>query len=146
LKTYKTHSKRVKKSDYLGVDAKDQLLVYQVNLKEKKNQLANLTNELQKYRWKLIVVLDYSEAIDTYSRIGILRSYLLNTYKLVLETYGRIGLLRSYENLQSYWTTSKLWKLTVVLDYFEAILLYNIIITDEGGPTGGGGALGGVRN
>ena len=32
-------------------------------------------------------------------------------------TYSRIGLLRSYGNLQSYWTTAKLGKLTVVLDY-----------------------------
>jgi hypothetical protein len=32
-----------------------------------------------------------------------------------VETYSRIGLLRSYENLQSYWTITKLWKLTVVL-------------------------------
>ena len=30
-------------------------------------------------------------------------------------TYSRIGLLRGYGNLQSYWTTAKLWKLTVVL-------------------------------
>ena len=36
-------------------------------------------------------------------------------------------------------------KLTVVLDYSEAILLYNIIITDEGGPIRVGGPLGGVR-
>jgi hypothetical protein len=46
---------------------------------------------------KLTVVLDYCEA---------------------METYGRIELLRSYGNLQSYWTTAKLWKLTVVLDYY----------------------------
>jgi hypothetical protein len=46
--------------------------------------------------WKLTVVLDYYEA---------------------METYSRIGLLRSYGNLKSYWTTTKLWKLTVVLDY-----------------------------
>jgi hypothetical protein len=44
---------------------------------------------------KLTVVLDYYEA---------------------METYSRIGLLRSYGNLQSYWTTTKLWKLTVVLN------------------------------
>ena len=42
-----------------------------------------------------------------------------------METYGRIGLLRSYGNLQSYWTTTKLWKLTVVLDYYEAIETYS---------------------
>ena len=40
-----------------------------------------------------------------------------------LETYSRIGLLRSYGNLQSYWTTKKLWKLTVVFDYYEAMEL-----------------------
>ncbi len=34
-----------------------------------------------------------------------------------METYSRIGLLRIYGNLQSYWTTANLWKLTVVLDY-----------------------------
>jgi hypothetical protein len=45
--------------------------------------------------WKLIVVLDFHEA---------------------METYSRIGLLRSHGNLQSYWTTEKLWKLTVVLN------------------------------
>ena len=30
-------------------------------------------------------------------------------YFLQVETYSRIGLLRSYGNLQSYWTTAKLW-------------------------------------
>jgi hypothetical protein len=30
------------------------------------------------------------------------------------ETYGRIGLLQSYGNLQSYWTITKLRKLTVL--------------------------------
>ncbi len=50
--------------------------------------------------WKLTVVLDYYEA---------------------METYSRIGLLRSYGNLQSYWTTTKLRKLTVVLDYYSPI-------------------------
>ncbi len=43
------------------------------------------------------------------------------------ETYSRIGPLRSYENLQSYWTTTKLRKLTVVLDYYEAIETYSRI-------------------
>ncbi len=42
-------------------------------------------------------------------------------------TYCRIGLLRSYGNLQSYWTTTKLWKLTVVLDYYEAMETYGRI-------------------
>ncbi len=45
----------------------------------------------------------------------------------VSETYGRIELLRSYRNLQSYWTTTKLWKLTVVLDYYEAMETYSRI-------------------
>jgi hypothetical protein len=31
------------------------------------------------------------------------------------ETFSRIGLIRSYGNFQSYWTNTKLWKLTVVL-------------------------------
>jgi hypothetical protein len=57
-------------------------------------------------RLKLTVVLDYYEA---------------------METYSRIGLLRSYGNLQSYWTTAKPWKLTVVLDYYEAMETYSRI-------------------
>jgi hypothetical protein len=58
--------------------------------------------------WKLTVVLDYDEAMETYSRIGP---------------------LRSYGNLQSYWTTAKLWKLKVVLNYYSPILLvrYNVV-------------------
>ncbi len=32
-----------------------------------------------------------------------------------------------YGNLQSYWSTTKLWKLTVVLDYYEAIETYSRI-------------------
>ncbi len=55
---------------------------------------------------ELPVVLDYYEAMGTYSRIG---------------------LLRSNGNLQSYWTTAKLWKLTVVLDYYEAMETYSRI-------------------
>ncbi len=43
------------------------------------------------------------------------------------ETYSRIGLLRSYGNLQWYWTTTKLVKLTVVLDYYEAMETYSRI-------------------
>jgi hypothetical protein len=43
------------------------------------------------------------------------------------ETYSRIGLRRSYGNLQSYWTTTKLWKLRVVLDYYEAMETYSRI-------------------
>ncbi len=42
-----------------------------------------------------------------------------------METYSRIGLLRSLGNLQSYWTTSKLF--TVVLDYREAMDSYSRI-------------------
>jgi hypothetical protein len=45
---------------------------------------------------KLTVVLDYYEAIETYSCIGILRSYRKLT--VVLDYYEAIG------NLQSYWT------------------------------------------
>ena len=56
--------------------------------------------------WELTVVLDYYEA---------------------METYSRIGLLRIYGNLQSYLTTMKLWKLTVVLDYYEAMETYSRI-------------------
>ena len=61
--------------------------------------------------WKLTVVLDLYED---------------------METYSRIGLLRSYGNLQSYWTTTKLWKLSVVLDYYEAIETYSRIQLDSG--------------
>ena len=51
---------------------------------------------LRKQNGKLTVVFDYYKA---------------------METYSRIGLLRSYGTLQSYWATTKLWNLTVVLDY-----------------------------
>ncbi len=44
-----------------------------------------------------------------------------------METYSRIGLLRSYGNLQSYWTTAKLCKLTDVLNYYEAMEIYSRI-------------------
>ncbi len=44
-----------------------------------------------------------------------------------METYSRIGLVRSYGNLQSYWTITKLWKLTVILDYYEAMETYSRI-------------------
>jgi hypothetical protein len=44
-----------------------------------------------------------------------------------METYSRSGLVRSYGNLQSYWTTTKLWKLTVVVDYYEAMETYSRI-------------------
>ncbi len=42
-------------------------------------------------------------------------------------TYSRIGLPRSYGNLQSYWTTTKLWNITVVLDCYEAMETYSRI-------------------
>jgi hypothetical protein len=54
----------------------------------------------------------------TCSRIGLLQSY---------ETYSRIGLLRSYGNLQSYWITTNLWKLTIVLNYYKAMETYRRI-------------------
>ncbi len=44
-----------------------------------------------------------------------------------METNSSIGLLRRYGNLQSYWTTTKLWKLTVLLDYYEATETYSRI-------------------
>jgi hypothetical protein len=43
------------------------------------------------------------------------------------ETYSRIGLLQSNGNLQSYLTTTKLWKSSVVLDYYEAVETYSRI-------------------
>jgi hypothetical protein len=43
-----------------------------------------------------------------------------------METYSRIGLLRSYGNLQSYWTTTKLWKLTVVFYVYLLVVLLHI--------------------
>ncbi len=49
------------------------------------------------------------------SDLGLKLSVVLDIYK-AMETYSRIGLVRSYGNLQSYWTSTKLWKLTVVLD------------------------------
>ncbi len=45
----------------------------------------------------------------------------------MIETYSRIGLLESYGNIQSYWTSTKLWKLTVVLDNYEAMETYSRI-------------------
>jgi hypothetical protein len=43
------------------------------------------------------------------------------------ETYSRIGLLLRDGNLQSYWTTTKLLKLTVVLVYYETMKTYSRI-------------------
>ncbi len=51
--------------------------------------------------WNLTVVLEYYEAMEPYSRIGILRGYVN------LQSYWK---LRGYGNLQSYWTTAKLFK------------------------------------
>ena len=50
-----------------------------------------------------------------------------NTRSARPETYSRIGLLRGYGNLQSYWNTTKILKLTVVLEYHEAIETYSRI-------------------
>ncbi len=47
--------------------------------------------------------------------------YAQQSPKFGSKTYSRIGLLRSYGNWQSYWTTTKLWKLTVVLEYYSRI-------------------------
>ena len=76
-----------------------------------KSETFNVTKSFKKAPYngsgrKLTVVLEYYEAMETYSRIGI---------------------LRSYGNLQSYWTTTKLWKLTVVLDHYEAMETYSRI-------------------
>ncbi len=40
---------------------------------------------------------------------------------------GRVSFRAIRWNLQSYWTTTKLWKLTVVLDYYEAMETYSRI-------------------
>ncbi len=56
-----------------------------------------------------------------------LKLTVVSEYYEAMETYSRIGLLRSYGNLQSYWTTRKLWKLTVVLDYYEVGETYSRI-------------------
>jgi hypothetical protein len=58
---------------------------------------------------------------------GHLKLTVVLYYYEAMETYSRIGLLRSYGNLQSYWTTTKLWKPTVVLDYYEAMETYSRI-------------------
>jgi hypothetical protein len=42
-------------------------------------------------------------------------------------TYGRIGLRWAYKNLQSYWTTTKLWKHTIVFDNYYAMETYDRI-------------------
>ncbi len=44
-----------------------------------------------------------------------------------METYSRIGLLKCHGNLQSYWTNGMPWKLTVVLDYSDAMETYSRI-------------------
>ncbi len=58
---------------------------------------------------------------------GITKEVWASVMRSKGETYGRIGLLRSYGNLQSYWTTTKLRKLTVVFDYYEAMETYSRI-------------------
>ncbi len=98
-------------------------------------QRIKLQDVLKLWLLKLTVVLDYYEAKETYSRIGLLRSQgnlrsywtitkprkltVVLDYYEAMKTYSRIGLLRRYGNFQSYWTTTELWKLTVVLDYYE---------------------------
>ncbi len=67
---------------------------------------------------KLTVVLDYWKLWNL--------TVVLDCYETV-ETYSSIGLLRTYGNLQTYWTTTKLWKLTVVLDYYESMETYSRI-------------------
>ncbi len=49
-------------------------------------------------------------------------------YYEAMESYSRIELLRSYENLQSYCTTTKLWKLTLVLHYYEAMEKLTLVL------------------
>jgi hypothetical protein len=55
---------------------------------------------------KITVVFEYCEAIETCSRIWV---------------------LRGYGNLQSYLGTTRLWKLTVVFGYYEAKETYSRI-------------------
>ncbi len=71
----------------------------------------------------LVVRRVYKEGTISLGRV-ILGS---STSLLVGETYSRIGPLRSHGNLQSYWTTARLWKLTVLLDYYEAMGTYGRI-------------------
>ncbi len=93
---------------YFGKDKK----ITEEDLEKIDKRIKEIVAQKQPFeRWKLTVVLDYCEATETYSRIGLLRSY--ETYRRIgllrsYETYSRIGLLRSYENLQSYWNTTKL--------------------------------------
>ena len=54
--------------------------------------------------------------METYSRIELRSHRTYGRIGLLMETCGRFGLLRSYGNLQSYWTTTRPWKLTVVLN------------------------------
>jgi hypothetical protein len=48
---------------------------------------------------ELSVVLDYYEAMGTYSRIGLIRVY---------GNFSLVGLLRGYGYLRSYWTNTRL--------------------------------------
>ena len=103
----KLHSKRVEKmSKHTPNELRRRKYTPQTSGVDVKTQHLDIGN-LQSY-WttkslcKLTVVLDYYEP---------------------METYSRIGLLRSYGNLQSYWTTTKLRKLTVVLNYKKLMKL-----------------------
>ncbi len=75
--------------------------------------------------WEHPVVLDYYEAKEHTVVLGyyeakeltvVLHYYARLDYYEAKVTCSRIGLLRRYGNLQSYWTTTQLRKLTVVLD------------------------------
>ena len=48
---------------------------------------------------------------------------VVQDYDELIKTCSRIGPLLSYENIRSYLTTTMLWKLTIVLDRYEAMEL-----------------------
>ncbi len=48
--------------------------------------------------------------------------------RLKMETYSRIGLLRGDGNLQSYWTTTRRWKIRVVLGYRNALEKLTVVL------------------
>jgi hypothetical protein len=61
-------------------------------------------------------------------------------YYEAMETYGRIGLVRSYGNLQSYSTSTNLWKLRLYTCFQfntnmdglkKAVAVANFLDTDE---------------
>jgi hypothetical protein len=105
----KLHSKRVKKMLNYTPNTSEKHSMSQIFISLGKTDLASRLN----YSSTHVIGLG-----ETYSRIVLLRA---------IETYSRIGLLRSYWNLQSYLTTTKLLKLTVVLDYYEAMETYSRI-------------------